>query len=181
MQYASALERLVMRRYVVRFLVAVLTFGIGVALSLALGLVKFKDTHSVQRNWSRKDCPKRFRVARPAFLTVDSLATDPLKLVYLGTSEDASRGDEVRMRFSVANNSGKTITGYWIAAREIWDSKGKSASLSSRGLDWTAVEVLEPGDYSYISLPRNAEGASLRVTKVSFQDGSSWTNPRVDR
>jgi hypothetical protein len=168
-----------MRRYVVRFLVAVLTFGIGVALSLALGLFKFQDTRSVQRNWSRKDCPKRFRVARPAFLTVDSRATDPLKLVYLGTSEDESRGDGVRMRFSVANNSDKTITGYWITAREIWDTNGKPASLSSRGLDWTAFEVLEPGDASTISLPRNAEGSSLRVARVNFQDGSTWTSPRV--
>lgn len=166
-----------MRRYAVRFLVAVLTFGIGVALSLALGLFKFQNTKSVQRKWSPRDCPKRFVVVRPAFLTVDSRATDPLKLVYLGTTEDASRGDEVRVRFTVANNSDKTISGYWITAREIWDRNGKSTS--SRGLDWTAFEVLEPGDASTISLPRNAEGASLRVAKVNFQDGSTWTNPRV--
>lgn len=164
-----------MRRYVVRFLVAVLTFAIGVSLSLALGLFKFSDTRSVQRNWERKDCPKRFRVARSTILWVDAQHADPLKLVYLGTTEDTSRGNEVRMRFSVVNNSDKTITGYGIAAREIWNTSSKS---DPKDLEWTAFEILEPGEVSSISLPRDAEGNSLRVDRVNFQDGSIWMNPR---
>lgn len=163
-----------MRRYVVRFLVAVLTFAIGVSLSLALGLFKFSDTRSVQRNWGRKDCPKRFRVARSALISVDSQHADPLKLVYLGTTEDG-RGNELRMRFSVVNNSDKTITGYGITANEIWEISGKAGP---RGLEWGAFEVLEPGEEGTISLPRSAEGASLRIGRVNFQDGSIWMNPR---
>jgi hypothetical protein len=165
-----------MRRYVVRFIVAVLTFGIGVALSFTLGLFKFSHTKFAHRNSGCKDSPKRFRGARPAFLTVDSQAGDPLRLVFLRTTEDAARGNEVRMRFSVANNSDKTISGYWITASEIW---GTNRQPGVRDLDWTAFEVLEPGEASTISLPRNAEGTSLRVAKVTFQDGSTWINPRT--
>ena len=165
-----------MRRYVVRFLVAVLTFGLGVALSLVFGLFKFSDAKFVERNWSRRDCPKRFRVARPAFLTVDTQSTDPLRLVYLGSPNDGSRGEGPRMRFAVGNSSNKTISGYWISASELWDTKANSGG---KRLEWTAFEILGPGETSTISLPRNADGSSLRVTKVTFQDGSTWTNPRA--
>ena len=165
-----------MRRYAVRFLVALLTFGIGVVLSFAFGLFKVQETRFVNREWS--SCRKKVRVSRPAFLTVDTQPADPLKLVYLGTTPDTTRGDAVRMRFAVTNNSGMTVSGYWITASEIWESKGKSGA---RDADWTAFEILEPGETSTISLPRNTEGSSLRVVKVNFQDGSTWINPRASQ
>jgi hypothetical protein len=166
-----------MRRYGVRFLVAVLTFGIGVALSLAFGLFRVQETRINVLEYRRSpDCPKRFRGARPAFLTVDSQSVDPVGLVYLGPTQDITRGNQVRMRFSVGNRSDKTISGYWITASEIWKTEGKSGA---KDFDWTAFEILEPGQTSTISLPGIAEGASLRVAKVTYRDGSTWTNPRV--
>lgn len=166
-----------MRRYAVRFLVAVLTFGIGVALSLAFGLFRVQETTRLTFREYRhsRDCPKKFRVARPSFLNVDSQSTDPLGLVYLGTTPDLAGGGQVRMRFAVGNRSEKTISGYWIKANEIWKSEGNAA----RGFEWTAFEMLEPGDTNQISLPGNAEGSSLRVAQVTFKDGSVWVNPRV--
>ena len=165
-----------MRRYAVRFLVAVLTFGIGVALSLAFGLFRVQETRLDIREFRHSSgCPKKFRVARPAFLNVDSQSTDPLGLVYLGTSPDITGGDQVRMRFAVGNRSEKTISGYWIKANQIWKSEGQPF----KGFEWTAFEMLEPGDTNQISLPGNAEGAAIRVYQVTFKDGSIWTNPRV--
>ena len=167
-----------MRRYVVRFLVAVLTFGIGILLSLAFGLLTVKDRTFVHWEGSHsKPCPQRYRLAnqaRPAFLTVDTRVNDPLKLVYLGATPEIAHGEDVRMRFSVENTSEKTISGYSINASEIWGRDGVK-----KGLDWTAFEVLEPGQTSTISLPRDAEGFSLRVAKVNFQDGSTWVNTRI--
>jgi len=167
-----------MRRYAVRFLVAVLTFGIGVALSLAFGLFRVHETTRLTFREYRhsRDCPKKFRVARPAFLNVDSQSTDPLGLVYLGTTPDITGGgDQVRMRFAVGNRSEKTISGYWIKANQIWKSEGQPF----KGFEWTAFEILEPGDTNQISLPGNAEGSAIRVYQVTFKDGSTWTNPRV--
>ena len=166
-----------MRRYVVRFIVAVLTFGLGVALSLVFGLFKSSDTRVEVGRWTTvKDCPKRFLVARPSFLTVDTQSTDPLRLVYVGSPDGLSHGEGMRMQFAVGNSSEKTITGYWISAAEIWE---KEPGRPRKGLDWAAFQVLEPGETSTISLPRNTDGSSLRVTKVTFQDGSIWINPRV--
>ena len=167
-----------MRRYAVRFIVAVLTFGLGVALSLAFGIFRAKETRIDVRQYRRSpDCPKRFRVARPAFLNVDTQSADPLVLVYVGTSPDITpRGDGARMRFSVGNRSDRTISQYSITASEIWKTKDQS---DEKGFDWTAFEILEPGDTNTITLPGIAEGASLRVTRVIYKDGSIWTNPRV--
>ena len=168
-----------MRRYAVRFLVAVLTFGIGVALSLAFGLFRVQSTITridVREFRHSRDCPKKFRVARPAFLNVDTQSTDPLGLVYLGTSPDITDGGRVRMRFAVGNRSEKTISGYWLSTSDIWKTEGIPGS---RDLDWTAFEVLEPGETNTILLPRQIEGSSLRVAKVTFEDGSTWTNPRL--
>ena len=168
-----------MRRYAVRFLVAVLTFAIAVALSLAFGLFRVQETRINVREYRRSpDCPKRFRVARPSFLTVDSQSTDPMALVYLGTTPDITRGNQVRMRFSVGNRTDKTITGYSITANEIWKTEGKS---NEQGFDWTAFEILESGQTNTISLPGIAEGASLRVARVTYRDGSVWHNPRLSQ
>jgi hypothetical protein len=165
-----------MCRYAIRFLVAVLTFGIGVALSLALGIFRVHETKFEYREWRPSGCPKKFRMARSGFLTVDSLPADPLKLIYLGTTSDLSGGNEARMQFSVENRSDKTISGYWINASKIWNTDDKSGSSD---LDWTAFDVLKPGESRTTTLPRTAEGFSLRVVRVNFQDGSVWTNPRV--
>ena len=167
-----------MRRYAVRFLVAVLTFGFGVALSLAFGLFRVQETTTrltFREYRHSRDCPKKFRIARPAFLNVDSQSTDPLGIVYLGTTPDITGGEQVRMRFAVGNRSEKTISGYWIKANGIW----KSAENPAKGFEWTAFEILEPGDTNQISLPGNAEGSSVRVAQVTFKDGSVWVNPRV--
>ncbi len=79
------------------------------------------------------------------------------------------------MRFAVGNRGEKTISGYWIKANQIWKSEGQPF----KGFEWTAFEMLEPGDTNQISLPGNAEGAAIRVYQVTFKDGSIWTNPRV--
>jgi hypothetical protein len=168
-----------MRRYAVRFIVAVLTFAIGVALSLAFGLFRSKETTINVREYRRSpDCPKRFRVTRPSFLSVDSQSADPLVLVYLGSTPDITHGNEVRMRFTVGNRTDKTISGYWISANEIWKSQGQT---TAKGFDWTAFEVLEPGETNTISLPGIPEGASVRVARVTYRDGSTWDNPRVSQ
>ena len=171
LQYASALERLVMRRYAVRFLVAVLTFGIGVALSLAFGLFRVKDTNDGLREWTVSTCRKKGFVARPAFLTVDVRSTDPLTLVYLGREAG-------RMQLAVGNRSNQTVSHYLITSERIWETNRKS---SVRGFDWTSTEVLEPGETTTITLPLNTEGLSLRVARVNFEDGSAWINPRMSQ
>lgn len=159
-----------MRRYAVRFVVALLTFALGVALSLVLGLVKpaeIKSTHT----WSKRPpCPKKFRVARPAFLQIDSEASDPVKLIYLGESPDR------RLKFLVENRRDQTVSGFSIQGNEIWDREG----TPSRTLfNWSSEDYLRPGESRSITTSaRGDEALSLRVSSVTFQSGFTWINPR---
>lgn len=167
-----------MRRYVVRFLVAILTFGLGVGLSLAFGLFKFQNTHFGHRDWKRTDCPQKVRLDHASFLTVDNNAQDPLRLVYLGYARGLNSGEGLRMRFAVTNRSDKVVSGFSITASDSGETKTNSEAMD---LDWTALEVLEAGETSTISLPRHAQASSLRVAKVNFANGSVWINPRLSR
>jgi hypothetical protein len=168
-----------MRRYGLRFLVAILTFGIGVALSLALGLFRVPDTKIASFEWSgRTSCSKKFRLARPAVPPVDIELSDPLRLLHFGTTPDSSRQAELRRQFLVENTSEKTVTGYLISGERIWKTTEKERH---NFFDWSSNDLLKPGESRAFTIPPHAEGLSLRVIKVTFQDGSTWTNPRPTR
>jgi hypothetical protein len=167
-----------MRRYAVRFLVAVLTFGIGVALSLAFGLFKFQNTKFEVREWKRsKACPKGF-VARPAFVTVDSQPADPVKLVYLGTISDRSRWEGNQIRLSIENRSDKTVSQYLLNGRKIWQTSEKAGNSFQ---DHSFIGVLNAGESRLMTLPHGSEGMSYSLVMVRFEDGSTWTNSRVSQ
>lgn len=159
-----------MRRYAVRFLVGILTFALGVAFSLAIGLFKPREIN-IKETWSKRPpCPKKFRVTRPAFLTIDSEANDPVKLIYLGESPDR------RMKFLVENRKDQTISGFSIRGNEIWGSDGQ---VGQTVFDWSSEDYLRPGESRSITTSaRGAEALSLRISTVTFQSGFTWINPR---
>ena len=162
-----------MRRYSVRFLVAILTFAIGVTLSLILGLFKPAQV-KISPTWERRhDCPNKFRVYRPALLTVDTEMNDPLKLVYLGDTLDG------RMRFLVENRRDQPISSYTITGNEIWGTDGREGQTV---FVFSSEDVVAPGETSsIIAFPRNPQGVSVRLSRATFQSGFTWINPREAR
>ena len=163
-----------MRRYAVRFLVAVLTFALGVALSLVFGLFKPRQTFVSEITWSKgPPCPKQFRVARPEFLTIDTQLSDPLKITYLGETPEG------RMKFLVENRRDQAVSEYAIRADRIWRSDGHPNPVV---FEWISGEYLRPGETrSITTAPRGSEAVSLRVATVTFQSGFTWINPRDTR
>jgi hypothetical protein len=162
-----------MRRYGFRFLAAILTFGLGVALSLVFGLFRVPATKFVHTEWRETSCPKRLRVLGTVPI-VDSQFGDPLKLEYVGKMD----GRDVRFRVRLENRTGRTITSYAISGQENWDANGRRGV---RFQDWNSSEVLVPGESRVLTLARADEGLSLRVDTVNFEDGSVWINPRAPR
>jgi hypothetical protein len=165
-----------MRRYGVRILVAVLTFGLGVALSFALGLFRVPHTR-ISHRWSESSsCRKSFRISRPTLLTFDSEANDPLQVAYLGPTLD-SETEKTGTKLLVVNKSNKTITGYVISGEQSWRENVRSGQTL---IDSSANVLLEPGESHSMSVPRSFNrGLLLRVQWVAFQDGSRWVNPRT--
>ena len=163
-----------MRRYAVRILVAILTFAIGVTLSLVFGLFKPHQVFVSDITWSsRPPCRKQFQVTRPEFVTADTQLSDPLKIVYLGETSDG------RMRLLVENRRDQTILGYSIRGDRIWGSDGHPGPTL---FEWHSGELLGPGETRLITTaPRSADPVSLRVATVTFQSGFTWINPRDTR
>ena len=170
-----------MHRYGIRILVAVLTFALGVGLSMVFGLVRFPETNIAQmlRTSSPRSCGRKMRMARPPLLAVDSQPHEPLKLVYLGAVPASHDVRELRMELRVENRSDQTVAGYSISSQKIWKA---DAMASGRTLEWDSNVLLRPGESRVITFTRDAGHAlSLRVEKVTFEDGSIWSNPRVAR
>jgi hypothetical protein len=165
-----------MRRYGVRFLVAVLTFGLGVAFSMFLGLFRFPEFAPANRYTLSNGCRKA-RVARAPLLRVDTELSDPLKLSYLGPS--SSQG----MKLLVENRRDQTISGFSVTGKRLWSTGGTHGETaftwdSSDSL-WNSDGVLRPGENLVINLPRNTDGLAVLVDEVTFESGFTWINPRV--
>jgi len=166
-----------MRRYGVRILVAVLTFGLGVALSFALGIFRVPHTR-ISHRWSESSsCRKSFRISRPALLTFDTQANDPLQITYLRPTSHSEITENTGTRLLVVNKSNKTITGYVLSGEQSWRENARSGQTL---IDSSANVLLEPGESHSMSAPRGFDGGMvLRVHSVAFQDGSRWLNPRA--
>ncbi len=166
-----------MRRYGVRILVAVLTFGLGVAFSFVLGgfgLFSARQT-TKPHNWGRRDCPKKFRSQVLVPLAIVNQANAPLRLVDLGPTFNTDSPHEHFIRVSAQNESNRTITGFVLRGEKVFHSKGVTAGELT---DFNS-DVLEPGQSRVIHLLNDNEtGVSLAVSQVKFLDGSTWNNPR---
>jgi hypothetical protein len=174
-----------MNRYLLRSLVAVLTFSIGVAIG-SLG------SRSVNRFSRYRDCPSERQVklrrthfthnsysAKPGpFVSVDALSTDPLKLTYSSTTPLANDPGRQKVELLVANNTKREIVNFTVEYRSRWRSKrqggggmvsvskDKTGNGNSTGLDVVSIEC--SGD----------ENLAIWVSSVEFKDGSRWNNTR---
>ena len=163
-----------MRRYGVRFLVALLTFGIGLALSSLLGVFGlFRTAHEPLRVFvSKPRCPKKESVRTQ--VRVQSYEAEPILLSYVKAPlSTAERGnDEVVVL--IENRSGKTITSYHIAgSKTLTGRPGHDTTL-----DQTGSVILKPGQSLPVILPPVFNTAAmLQVARVEFEDGTTWRSP----
>jgi hypothetical protein len=163
-----------MRRYGVRILVAVLTFLLGVAFSFGLGLFRANETRHKERSRWKRDCPKSFvqkEYSTP--FTVYNHETAPLRLTFLGPTFDTRGHREQMLQVLVENISRQTVTGYSIGGERSWKQ------ADARPIAETKFGLLSPGQSGMAYVSSSNEGrAELWLSRVDFQDGSTWNNPR---
>ena len=159
-----------MRRYAVRFAVAVLTFGIGLVLSLTLGIFKPRQFHSDIVYVRRSSCSRQVRQVRPVFINVESEVGDPLKIVYLGPTADH------QLELLLENQRQQVISGYTLSGEREWATHSQEGENSTFNLK--SDGILGANESRTIFLPPTAEGMRLRVGTVTFQSGFTWINQR---
>lgn len=167
-----------MRRYGVRILVAVLTFGLGVAFSFVfgttVGLFSVRETKK-SHNWGRRECSRGLRHKVLVPLAIDNVPNAPLRLVDLGPTLNTDSPNEHLIRVSALNESNRTITGFVVRGEKVTAHNGVGVRVAADFFE----EVLEPGQSRVIHLSNDNEmGVTLAVSQVQFLDGSTWNNPR---
>ena len=164
-----------MRRYGVRFFVAVLTFGLGVAFSFVLGAFGLFSAQEKKKshNW-RRDCPKTFKTEVLVPLAIHNVPNAPLRLVDLGPAQNSSSPNEHLIRVSVENQSDNTITAFVLRGETVGALNG-----GRRGqLEDVSTALLRPGGSRVVYLVNdNGTAVSMKVSQVQFEDGSVWNNP----
>jgi hypothetical protein len=166
-----------MHRYLLRALVAVLTFAIGVVLSLVPRLFT-QDATTVANTRYAYSVRCRNRIRAP-LLSIDNQPNEPLKLLYVATTVDPTDSQKIRVQFLVRNEGDQAVSGYSVRCKKgysVNDASGETV------LNWDSDSILTPGESQPIAFSCDAgQPLSLRVDTARFSDGSTWNNPRDAR
>ena len=174
-----------MKRYLLRALVAVLTFSIGVAIGSLFSRPRVKPSFNC-KNFEHQ---KQFRYKRHGYhqkswagpyISVDTLTTDPLKLEYSSTTPIAGNSNRQTVELRATNNTKKEIASFEVSYTSRWASNRRGGGggvfvdatklngyIPSNGVESVSIEC----DFD--------QSLNIWISSVEFKDGSRWTNSRL--
>ena len=161
-----------MHTYLIRILVAAITFTVGLAVSS----IPFLHTEKNQpfNYHPRRECSKR-DFEPPVRVRQD--VTEPLRVTYLGSDSSSQNGDIPTVRLLVQNFSGRDVNNFSVNYFSGWrHSRTRSSSSVQSDVD-TRGSVLHAGDSTVLEI--NATQGQLYfvwLSSVEFADGSNWNN-----
>ena len=167
-----------MNRYVLRSLAAVLTFLIGLAVSPSPRPFKHRRFKLETLESGDRHCHRKVRQSYPVpTVSIDAVATDPVKLSYSQTHSSPDGFRKQKVEFLLDAKGRQNINNVVIRYR------GRSAH-SGRGSDG-ALPVMFDGstptemNLQTVSLDCDAdESLWLWIAYIEFKNGTRWTNPR---
>jgi hypothetical protein len=171
-----------MNRYLVRSLVAILTFSIGVAVGAI-----FRTTTPTYYQPRHKRC-KEFVPERKVYsyvpqgpspsVAIDNASTDPIKLRYAQTRLNSTGSKPQIVEFSVEPTSRRQIAKYTLSYRSRWPSRNQGSGAILVTNAFTSITSGVP-TFDNVAIECDAdETLSVWIASVEFMDGSRWENPR---
>jgi hypothetical protein len=168
-----------MNRYLLRSLVAVLTFSIGIAI----GSFAHRNTRN-SWHYKRHDCDyaREYRVSRAVLvqsersspwaspsISVDSMLVDPLKLTYSSTTPLTNDLGRQRVEFLVENNTKREVASFSLSYNSRWRNRNQGGGGG----------VMVQSGTNVVSIECDADQSlTIWVSSVEFKDGSRWSNKR---
>jgi hypothetical protein len=174
-----------MNRYLIRALVAVLTFCIGVAVgSLRPRTSKYrcKDFTYTVKSVETESCRRRYSFSPTPFLSVDTASTDPVRLTYSATNANQENTQRQSVEFLVENVGEREIRSVNVGfnASRYRGDRGQYQRSGWRVVD-NRTQALSSFDHApaIVAIDCGAdETLAVWVSSVEFKDGYRWINPR---
>ena len=165
-----------MHRYLIRILVALLTFAVGVVVSLSTGIFSRPAGTNLP---VRYPCSRNRVVVSAPSMTIESQPDEPLKLFYSSTSLDFTNSGKRQVHFLVENVSDRDIQNFSVNYLSSWASKREGGGGGIFVGDNVRGNLLRAGDSKTITIDSDYDQMlQLWVSSAEFLDNSRWDNPR---
>ena len=172
-----------MYRYGIRSLVALLTFAIGLLISAVPNLVNRSKVVAVRARHS--SCHRKMEyVPSPVIamgdvpspvMSIDTQPNEPLKILYLSTSQDPDDSNKRQVDFLVENRSDRDIKGFTVNYRSSWTSNTKGGGGGVSVEANPEVQVFRTGDSKVVRINCDADQVlTVWLNSTEFADGSHW-------
>ena len=172
-----------MYRYGIRSFVALLTFAIGLLISAVPNLLNRSKVVTLRARHS--SCHRKMEyvpspiiamgdVSSPV-MSLDTQPNEPLKILYLSTSQDPDDSNKRQVDFLVENRSDRDIKGFSVNYRSSWTSNTKGGGGGISAIPNS--DVLRTGDSQVVRINCDADQVlTLWLSSAEFADGSHWNN-----
>src|ERR1700730_14900221 len=162
-----------MCRYGIRFFVASLTFAIGLLVSAVPNL--FHRAQLVSVGARHSSCHRRMGYVPSPVMSIGTQPNEPLKILYLSTSQDPDDPNKRQVDFLVESGSDRDIKGFTINYRLTSNTKGGGGGVSVAANP--EEQVFGTGDSQVVRINCDADQAlTLWLNSAEFADGSQWNN-----
>jgi hypothetical protein len=169
-----------MNRYLVRSLVAILTFSIGIAV----GSIFRPSVQPSYRQFKHKRCrdsapPPRAYVRQEQYpspsVAIDNASNDPVKLRYSHSRLMPGTSRQL-VEFNLEPNTTREVLMFRINYRSRLSANSPGAPSLTDGTRTISSELISSGNVSIEC--DSDETLSVWIQSVQFKDGSRWENPR---
>lgn len=165
-----------MYRYGIRFFVALLTFAIGLLVSAVPNLFHRAPLGYplVYVRGPGGSCHhQRMGYVPSPVMSIETQPNEPLKILYLSTSQGPADSNKRQVDFLVENRSDRDIKGFTINYRLTSNTKGGGVSVAANPEE----QVFRTGDSQVVRINCDADQAlTLWLNSAEFADGSQWNN-----
>ena len=161
-----------MHTYLLRLLVAAVTFTVGLAISS----IPFLHSPRESNYQRRHKCSERYR---ESVVTVLADVNEPLKVTYIGPSASFQDGDVPMARLLVQNISGRDVGNFSVNYISGWQHGRTRGSGSIQSDLATRGSLLRAGESTVVDLGA-LQGQIYWAwpSSVEFTDGSNWKSTR---
>jgi len=171
-----------MNRYSLRSLVALSTFLLSIAVNAVIHPFGFRtSTHHDKKAFTYvyrdRSCRRNMSYPTPS-LSIDTAASDPVKLVYSETRPIPNSSSQ-QVILLLDNQTQRAISTAVVKYSSQWPAASDDENGSARVSYFASSITASARELETISIECGSdETLFLWISSVEFKDGSRWINPR---